>query len=430
MEQLISIRYKKTARNLSISKRFDALTTKDKTAARKLKNLTISLLVKNKIIANLEESERERNNKIAAISYLRYLKIVIDTSITPIRNAKHKKFYFDRGIDSFTESQCWNFFETRKEDLHRLFVGFRIPENVKFDNGCVMSGEEVMLRGLYELVSGEKQFNIAENVFGGDQSRQSRAFNWFIDHIYSTFLDLMTDNLNWWSESGYMEKSANAIYAKMKEIIPDLLFEEVMAMGFIDCNCMECCRVGGGPREEGPNADRWHCNIQRAFYNGWKSIHGLKHQTFDNAYGITMDMYGPTSLRRNDLKLLGLSRLNQRLQQLQAPKGAFGDSIYPTLSHISSYFKNNPNTPRQILINNAYKKVRISIEWNYMVTANTFSYLKKLNKLKIMKTTIVSKIYTVCTFLRNCHICLYGGISSGYFNLLIDDNMLEKYLRL
>ena len=31
-----------------------------------------------------------------------------------------------------------------------------------------------------------------------------------------------------------------------------------------------------GPQEDGPGAQRWDNDILRAFYNGWKSIHGLK----------------------------------------------------------------------------------------------------------------------------------------------------------
>lgn len=68
---------------------------------------------------------------------------------------------------------------------------------------------------------------------------------------------------------------------------------------------------------EGPSAERWDTEIQRSFYNGWKSIHGLKHQTLDVAYGMTMDIYGPTSLRRNDLRLLALSGINEKLHSLQ-----------------------------------------------------------------------------------------------------------------
>ena len=75
-----------------------------------------------------------------------------------------------RTIDSFTNSDCWNFFETNKQDLYHLKRALRIPDKVIFENGSTMPGEEVMLRGLYELVSGEDQYNIAVNVFGRDQS--------------------------------------------------------------------------------------------------------------------------------------------------------------------------------------------------------------------------------------------------------------------
>ena len=100
--------------------------------------------------------------------------------------------------------------------------------------------------------------------------------------------------------------------------------------------------------DNGANSARWEDTIQRAFYNGWKSIHGLKHQTVDNAYGITVDLYGPTSLRRNDLCLLRESEINDRMSQAQLNERnqfiIFGDSVYKEQSHISSYYKGqDPN---------------------------------------------------------------------------------------
>ena len=74
------------------------------------------------------------------------------------------------------------------------------------------------------------------------------------------------------------------------------------------------------------------------------------------------------------------------------------------------------------------KAWRISIEWNYGFTSNLFGYLKNLNKLRLMNEGKVAKIYTIATLLRNCHVCLYGSISSSYFNLVLPDNMLELYL--
>ena len=64
-----------------------------------------------------------------------------------------------------------------------------------------------------------------------------------------------------------------------------------------------------------------------------------------------------------------------------------------------------------------------------MNTANLFRYLKNLNKLKVMNGEVVIMVYIVCTILRNCHIALYGGISSQYFGLSLPHDMLERYMR-
>ena len=106
----------------------------------------------------------------------------------------------------------------------------------------------------------------------------------------------------------------------------------------------------------------------------------------------------------------------------------YGDSIYPHLSHLTSSFRGDCNTS-QTHENNTYKSVRIAIEWNYGVTANLFHYLKNIDKLKLLHNDNVSKVYTVCVLLRNCHNALYGGISSNYFNIVIPSDMLERYLR-
>ena len=52
----------------------------------------------------------------------------------------------------------------------------RFPRRVVLDNESTII-EEIMLRGLYEIVTGENQRRIGIHVFGRDQSAQSRAFN-------------------------------------------------------------------------------------------------------------------------------------------------------------------------------------------------------------------------------------------------------------
>jgi hypothetical protein len=195
--------------------------------------------------------------------------------------------------------------------------------------------------------------------------------------------------------------------------------------------------VGGGPRSDGPDADRWVNNIQKAFYNGWKSTHGLKHQTVIIAHGFTVDMFGPTSVRRNDLKLLADSHINARIRALQPEReigvesaiGMYGDSIYPRLSHLRSAWRNKDKTPTQKAENKAMKSVRISIEWSYGATSNLFHYLRNIDKCKVMRSIHLTKVCMACCLLRNCHVALYGGIESNYFNLQLPPNMLELFLR-
>ena len=241
-----------------------------------------------------------------------------------------------RTIESFSEADCYNYFETRKEDLPRLLHVLRIPYSIVLPNQSHMLGETCMLRALYELVSGNDQYYAVE-IFGKDQPTQSRALTWFIDHVFYTLSWVVTNNLDWWYESGLLHRSMEAIKAKCSG---NDLFS---TCAFIDCNCLECSRPGGGPHAEGPDAERWDPTIQRSFYNGWKSVHGLKHQTVDCAFGMTVDLHGPYSLRRNDLKLLRYSRINRRLRDLQVGADTqltlYGDSIYPYLSHLRSSIK-------------------------------------------------------------------------------------------
>lgn len=96
----------------------------------------------------------------------------------------------------------------------------------------------------------------------------------------------MHDNLLWFFENGLIAQSAAAYGSKIDSNLMNLV------AFMIDCNCMSTDRPGGGPAERGANAARWHTDLQRSLFNGWKSIHGLKHQTVDIAHGITVDICG------------------------------------------------------------------------------------------------------------------------------------------
>ena len=146
----------------------------------------------------------------------------------------------------------------------------------------------------------------------------------------------------------------------------------------------------------------------------------------DNAYGITVDICGPTSLRRSDLHLLRDSAINARLAVLKADDdeqySIFGDSAYPTLSHLESY---GQHTRAWI---SAMKKVRISIEWNYATTGSLFKYISLLWKLRLMRSANVAKVFTVCTILKNYHAILYCCQTSNYINVSFLDGFIDYYI--
>ena len=71
-------------------------------------------------------------------------------------------------------------FEFKKTDLLQFLPLLHLPDECIFDNRTKMAGQEVFLRGLYELVSGANKHEIAR-VFGRDttyaQQSASPAFS-------------------------------------------------------------------------------------------------------------------------------------------------------------------------------------------------------------------------------------------------------------
>ena len=161
--EAIKMKFKRPARNLSVRKRFMALVANEKVVS---KHLAESFFLVTTKLCNIRLSFKLRLHGliIQQLMFLKYLQSNLEPEVN--LNARPEK---RTRIEEFTEDECWTFFETRKVDLHRLKNCLRMPDTVIFNNRQRMLGETVFLRGLYELVSGEDQENIALNVFGRDQ---------------------------------------------------------------------------------------------------------------------------------------------------------------------------------------------------------------------------------------------------------------------
>ena len=143
----------------------------------------------------------------------------------------------------------------------------------------------------------------------------------------------------------------------------------------------------------------------------------MKHQTVDNALGFTIDVFGPVPLRGNDMSLFRESNINQRMAEFGEYK-IFGDSAYRggNHSHCASYGQDAG-------FNSQMKSVRISIEWNYMITVSLFPYISMEHMFKVYESAGVARIYIVAILLKNFHACLYGNI---IYKLSI--NFLQAYI--
>jgi hypothetical protein len=94
----------------------------------------------------------------------------------------------------------------------------------------------------------------------------------------------------------------------------------------------------------------------------------------------------------------------------------FGDSAYKKQSHLTSYFKDDTQIEDHVEWNQRLKHVRISIEWNDGGTAALYEYIAHKEKLRVLVSKTVAKVYTVATLLRNCHVMLYGCQLSNFFD--------------
>ena len=87
---------------------------------------------------------------------------------------------------------------------------------------------------------------------------------------------------------------------------------------------MQHAGLGGGAGDE-RNAPRNDPLIQRAWYDGWKKLHGLKWQSVDFPNGMNGHVYDSISIRRNDLTTVNWSRINalwvalQEIEDFQSP---------------------------------------------------------------------------------------------------------------
>ena len=264
-----------------------------------------------------DEEELEMLEELQAILIFRLNELVspVPELFEPLPKIRNRHVT----INGLQDAECYCFFRFRKQQLNFLKIGLQFPEEMTVE-GNHFSGEEILLAGLFRIAA-PNRFGDAGwvQLFGWDQPRCSHAFDLFLNFMIPRWMYLVEDNMEFWLPKLFI--FARKIKEKLSLLgveYPDPSEENGFnVFGFIDCTNLRTCRPGGGPVVDGPNSTRNDQNLQRAFYNGWKKQHGYKWQTIDLPNGMNFHVWGPVSLRHNDLECWYNSDMAANLLQLQ-----------------------------------------------------------------------------------------------------------------
>ena len=281
----------------------------------------------------------------------------------------------------------------------------------------------MLLVGLYRLHRPNCQSDsFFRDQMGLKQEYTSMAASLFLSHLLSKWSYLLTNHLDFWQPrfAALAEAGRQKFIALSgRDIAPATDDDGFRFVGFIDCSIFATCRPGGGPTRPGANAPRHNNNIQRAMYTGWKSVHGLKIQTFNLMNGMTAHCSDVYSCREPDSIVLqesGLENLFSRVQ-LRSPIQylIWGDSAYQDtlLQHIFS-FKSLPMA-----------SMRESIEQDYRELKTNWSFLDHKKGLKVLLNRVGHEI--LCALImHNAFLTLNNGKTAATYGIATPT--LEEWL--
>ena len=178
------------------------------------------------------------------------------------------------------------------------------PVDVEFRYN--VSGEEFLMILLRRL-SYPSRYNMLTDVFGRSKAALSSIFNFGLEHIHGKMLT-----------PAYLGRMC--AMNREEDYIPE------DCVGFIDGTIRPICRPGRN---------------QRAYYNGHRRIHSLKHQSIAFPDGMIVFADGPYTGNRHDAGLFRDSGLAGILEaHLRGVDGRqlqlYGNSAYPEQSYLVS----------------------------------------------------------------------------------------------
>jgi hypothetical protein len=307
-------------------------------------------------------------------------------------------------LDDMDDDETWSEFRFKKNDIYRLKSALEIPDYIRTYNRLRVKGEEALCIMLRRFAYPCRYYEFITR-FGRPVPDYCIIFYDVMERIFGRFNHLLED-------------------FNLPFLLPQKLEEYAMAItrrgaaldncfGFIDGTVRPICRPG---------------RDQEVVYNGHKKVHSLKFQSVALPNGLIANMFGPLEGKRHDCALLRLSNLLPKLDRHAFgmngnPLCLYGDPAYPLRVHLQSPYP-NPTTAQQAAYNKSMSHVRVSVEWLFADITNWWAFIDFKKKLKL-NLSAVGKFYLTCALLTNARTCLYGNVTSQYFE--IDPPSLEDY---
>ena len=319
--------------------------------------------------------------------------------------------------------------------------------------------ESLVIYMLRKMSTARTHCDLVDSEFGGCSKRWAFGYKWILHLFDTTFAHLIgpTALEVWAPHFPYFAEKIRQYIQRDKERTdrngnPVMLGMPLQHIGpgefnifsAIDCTVYEICRPGSGPANNNNGAGRrqnWYIK-QRAFYDGYHRAFQacLKILTIILTNGITAAVYGPTSGRQSDRKLLRWADFDDYLKELCEQHHnstlycTYGDDIFAGYWYcVRTKHKSTgdmPLTPIQEEENENMKSVREMVEWSYAKAEQNWPMLNRKNGYKLEQDP--DRVWAeirVMYLLTNFKVCeLEGSTMTGTRGFECPPPTLAEYL--
>ena len=340
-----------------------------------------------------------------------------------------------RCIDDLTIVECRDITGPSHEQLKLLLRHLRVPYRLCDKRSRrVFTGEEAFLHYIAYDRLGITKLQLSTFYFGGDPRRLTYSIRVFGRYLYTTFYHKIAgDSMRMWirrihefryaiwnrvMDTEILELTRNYNQSDLNALRLEVPFESFRVFGFIDDTSQYTTAPGIEARR------RYGCidNIQRAFYSGYFSAHGLKAQVLSLPNGMVGSVF-VGSLRVSDAGMLNMSALDTYLRSLfddfhiVLPHAnnmlpvVYGDGVFPALPTVVPRYSDP--SPREQRINRILSSVRQNIEHYFGLHYNIFQLFNRPAHFRLLHEGKDAVYLFFNSFLLlNCYNCFNNSLST------------------